>query len=131
MNKFLFQQYKTNSLEQTRDTEELGRCLLLEYNADETVAKTKLRKVFRQLQKSSPLETIGASSSKFKKFPEIVDGIARDTTLQDKATRLRLLLDQSPRKAPQVQPTAPPKQQFHFYGVPTTPNVTINIPTPT
>ena len=115
MRSFLYQQCKDTSIEQTRDTMVTGKYLLVVRNNDITQAKTKLGKVFRKLQQSSPTLTIKASLSKFMAYLEIVDGIRSNLTLLSRASHIKLLLDQAPTQTPIVQTQTTQRRRYQFY----------------
>ena len=55
IHKFLFRQCKVILVEQTRDTEELGKYLLKVRDKGVTATKIKLGKIFQQIQNQNQL----------------------------------------------------------------------------
>ena len=126
MKSFLFNQCRAISLERTRDTKEADKYQLIVRNNNITQAKTKIGKVLRKLQHSLLIQTIKDSLTKFSTYPEIVNRIRSDPTLLSKASRMKLLLNQSPTQPPKVQTPIALRTTYKLYAMPQTmsPNTT-------
>ena len=84
--------------------------------------RQKIEKVLSKLQQPLPIHTTKDGLSKFSAYTEIVDGIQSDPTptLTNKASRIKILLDQSPTQPSLTQNQIIPRTTCKFCAMPET-----------